>query len=97
MMKVKQIDLRYEPCEPKVPGLLAGTIRTIPENYYVAHIMDDGHFSIAFSDIEVNTRDIKYKIAAIKFWAWTQGREKPDKVIGVYKMGKGYMDIPLIE
>lgn len=50
-MKMK---LRYEKWDKPLMGEL-GTIRTIPENYYVASVYDD---QITFEGIEAATRNI---------------------------------------
>ena len=51
---IKQFNLRYEKWDSPIMGEL-GTIRTVPENYYVASVFDD---QLTFNDIEACTRDI---------------------------------------
>jgi len=69
----KEIKLRFEKWSEEI-NQNVGTIRTIPENYYVASIERYANNDISrqliltFHDIEACTLDMKYKIAAIKYW-----------------------------
>ena len=56
--------LKFEKFENKTDSII-GTIRTTPENYYVASVHDSG--IIIFEGIEVNTRNINKD--AVFHWA----------------------------
>jgi len=60
---MKQFKLKFEKWENPILGGL-GTIRTVPENYYVASVFDD---QITFEGLEANTRDINQDFVAA--WA----------------------------
>lgn len=68
-INVSGFNLVYEKWSPIMGGNgISGTIRTIPENYYVATISEDG--KISFSGIESMTRDIdKDKVKRL----WNKG------------------------
>lgn len=61
---------------------ISGTIRTCPENYYVATINEKG--DISFNELESMTKDVDKKLVK---QLWESGQIKPDK-----KKGKEYAD-----
>lgn len=59
-MRVSKFNIEYETWSPAMGGNgVSGTIRTTPENYYVATIDNSG--KIFFTDIESMTKDVDKK------------------------------------
>ncbi len=50
---------------------IRGTIRTVPENYYVADVRDDG--TLSFAGLEAMTRNINAN--AVRAWWDSQSKE----------------------
>ena len=70
----KEFDLRYEKWERDAAWVdTKGTIRTTPENYYVADVNFDN--SLEFGNIEDCTRNINQ--AKVKEWWRKQLNKKP--------------------
>ena len=65
--KVDGYSLVYERWSKIMGGNgVSGTIRTRPENYYVATVTEEGE--LVFEDLEVNTKNIN-KIKVTKFFS----------------------------
>ena len=59
---------RFERWQPPLSGIESlGTIRTVPENYYVATVNND--YTLTFQDIETCTRDIRQN-HQVEVWQW---------------------------
>lgn len=81
----KEFNLRYEKWERDAEWVdTKGTIRTTPENYYVADVNMDN--TLEFGNLEACTRDINQ--SRVRAW-WANEIDKPSVCAGWMKEKSG--------
>ena len=71
------MEFKVELWNPPFAGIL-GTVRLMPENYYVCTILDEPHYPLLFKKLESQTANIDEE--AVKDWMRREGyKHLPEK------------------